>query len=146
MRRCRQPPAGAAVIEFALVLPMLLLMVFGIVNFGALMYDQSVITNAAREGARFASVHTSATSGSNCTNSYSATPADPCQVAYSYAYNRLISFNGVRSPQVTYIAASGFDSGAPQSVTVTYSYKGIGYFFGSNALSTYSSTSVMLHE
>lgn len=142
----RNRPTGAAVIEFALILPVLLLAVFGIINFGALMYDQSVITQAAREGARWAAVRASAASGSGCTNSYSATPVDPCQVAYSYAYNRLISFDGAASPQVTYSAASGFSSGAPQSVTVTYAYKGVGWFFGQKELSTYSSTSVMLHE
>ena len=139
-------PVGTAVVEFALILPLLLLLVFGAVNFGALMYDQSVITNAAREWARWASVHSTASTGSGCTNSFSAVPADPCQVAYSYAYNRLISFNGVRSPQVGFVAASGFGTGAPQAVTVTYSYKGIGWFFGEKSLSTYSQTSVMIHE
>lgn len=143
---CHRRPVGAAIVEFALILPLLLLLVFGAVNFGALMYDQSVITNAAREGARWASVHSTAATGSGCTNSFSAAPVDPCQVAYSYAYNRLISFNGVRSPQVSFVAASGFETGAPQAVTVTYSYKGIGWFFGEKSLSTYSQTSVMIHE
>ena len=72
-------PAGAAMVEFALILPLLLLLVFGAVNFGALMFDQSVITNAAREGARWAAVHSSPASGSSCTNSFSSAPADPCQ-------------------------------------------------------------------
>jgi len=139
-------PRGAAADEFALILPLLLLLVFGIINYGALMYDQSVITNAAREGARWAAVNASVTSGSGCTNSFSATPADPCQVAYSYAHNRLISFNGVRSPQVSFLAPSGFATGAPQTVTVTYSYKGIGWFFGEQSLTTYSQKSVMIHE
>lgn len=143
---CHHRPVGAAMVEFALILPLLLLLVFGVVNFGALMYDQSVITNAAREGARWAAVHSSATSGSSCSNSFSSAPADPCQVAYSYAHNRLISFNGVRSPQVSFVAVSGFGTGAPQAVTVTYSYKGIGWFFGEKSLSTYSQTSVMIHE
>ncbi len=144
--RDRGSPRGVAVVEFALVLIPLLLLVFGIINFGALMYDQSVVTNAAREGARWAAIRSSATVGSGCTNTYSASPVDPCQVAYSYAHNRLISFNSARSPVVTYAAASGFATGAPQSVTVTYAYKGIGYFFGSQSLSTFSATSVMLHE
>lgn len=143
---CHHRPAGAAIVEFALILPLLLLLVFGTINFGALMVDQSIITNAAREGARWAAVHSSATTGSGCTNSFSSTPADPCQVAYSYAYSRLISFNGVRSPQVGFVAASGFGTGTPQAVTVTYSYNGVGWFFGQKSLSTYSQTSVMIHE
>jgi Flp pilus assembly protein TadG len=139
-------PNGTAIVEFALILPLLLVLVFGAINFGALMYDQSVITNAAREGARWAAVHSSAATGASCTNSFSSAPLDPCQVAYSYAHNRLISFNGLRSPQVSFVAESGFGTGAPQAVTVTYSYKGVGWFFGEKSLSTYSQTSVMIHE
>src|SRR6185369_16886837 len=45
---------GAELIEFALVLPLLLLLVLGIVDFGFLFQRLEVITNAAREGARIA--------------------------------------------------------------------------------------------
>jgi Flp pilus assembly protein TadG len=45
---------GAELIEFALVLPMLLLIVLGIVDFGFLFQRMQVMTNAAREGARIA--------------------------------------------------------------------------------------------
>jgi Flp pilus assembly protein TadG len=46
--------AGAELVEFALVLPMLLLVFGGIVDFGLLLQRQQVVTNAAREGARIA--------------------------------------------------------------------------------------------
>ena len=46
--------AGAELVEFALVLPILLLVFGGIVDFGLLLQRQQVITNAAREGARLA--------------------------------------------------------------------------------------------
>ena len=45
---------GAELIEFALVFPLLLLIVLGIVDFGFLFQRMEVITNAAREGARIA--------------------------------------------------------------------------------------------
>lgn len=45
---------GAELIEFALVFPLLLLVVLGIVDFGFLFQRMEVITNAAREGARIA--------------------------------------------------------------------------------------------
>lgn len=45
---------GAELVEFALVLPMLLLVFAGIVDFGLLLQRQQVVTNAAREGARIA--------------------------------------------------------------------------------------------
>lgn len=44
--------AGAELVEFALVLPMMLLVFGGIVDFGLLLQRQQVVTNAAREGAR----------------------------------------------------------------------------------------------
>jgi Flp pilus assembly protein TadG len=43
---------GAAAVEFAIILPLLVVLVFGIIEFGLLLYNQQVITNASREGAR----------------------------------------------------------------------------------------------
>jgi hypothetical protein len=45
---------GAELIEFALVLPLLLLIMVGLVDFGILFQRLEVVTNAAREGARMA--------------------------------------------------------------------------------------------
>jgi Flp pilus assembly pilin Flp len=43
---------GAAAVEFALLLPVVLLLLFGIVDFGRALNAQITITQAAREGAR----------------------------------------------------------------------------------------------
>jgi Flp pilus assembly protein TadG len=49
-----QPDRGAVTVEFALVLPVLLMLLLGVVEFGRLfMADQDVAT-ASREGARYA--------------------------------------------------------------------------------------------
>lgn len=53
MRRFRSDEA-AQLVEFALVLPMLLLVVLGIAEFGFIFQRYEVVTNAAREGARMA--------------------------------------------------------------------------------------------
>ena len=45
---------GAELIEFALVFPLLLLVLFGIIDFGFLFQRYEAVTNAAREGARIA--------------------------------------------------------------------------------------------
>lgn len=45
---------GAELIEFALILPLLLLIMLGIVDFGFMFQRYEVLTNAAREGARIA--------------------------------------------------------------------------------------------
>jgi hypothetical protein len=43
---------GVAALEFAIVLPFLILLAVGICEFGFILYNQQVLTNAAREGAR----------------------------------------------------------------------------------------------
>ena len=45
---------GAQLVEFALVLPLLLLVLLGIAEFGFMFQRYEVVTNAAREGARMA--------------------------------------------------------------------------------------------
>lgn len=45
---------GAELIEMALILPLLLLVLLGIIDFGFLFQRYEVLTNAAREGARIA--------------------------------------------------------------------------------------------
>ena len=47
---------GNALVEFAMVLPPLLLLVFGIIDFGFMFQRYLVVTNAAREGARLAAL------------------------------------------------------------------------------------------
>ena len=54
MSKRREGERGAELIEFALVLPILLLIIAGIVDFGFLFQRYEVVTNAAREGARVA--------------------------------------------------------------------------------------------
>jgi Flp pilus assembly protein TadG len=50
---------GGSAVEFALVSPLLFLILFGVVEFGILLYNQAVITNASREGARYGIVSSS---------------------------------------------------------------------------------------
>jgi Flp pilus assembly protein TadG len=48
--------AGTATVEFALVLPLLMALLFGIIEFGFLFKDQLTLQQAAREGSRTAAV------------------------------------------------------------------------------------------
>ena len=50
---------GAAVVEFALVLPLLMMVVFGAIQFGTLFNRQQGLHAAAREGARLAALPSS---------------------------------------------------------------------------------------
>jgi len=50
-------PRGQSLAEFAIVLPIFLLVVFGMIDIGRVIWATDNITNAAREGARYASIH-----------------------------------------------------------------------------------------
>lgn len=48
----RNDRRGIATVEFAIVAPLLLMIVFGIIEFGRMVMVQQIMTNASREGAR----------------------------------------------------------------------------------------------
>lgn len=52
----RSEDDGAAAVEFGLVAPLLILLVFGIMSFGVLFAQDLSLDNAARQGARFGAV------------------------------------------------------------------------------------------
>ena len=56
VRRRRSGERGAQLIEFALTFPILLIVVLGIVDFAFVFHHNEVVTNAAREGARLATL------------------------------------------------------------------------------------------
>jgi Flp pilus assembly protein TadG len=58
MRRLsRRRSGGQALAEVALVAPLFFLMVFGIIDLARVIWANDVLAGAAREGARYASVH-----------------------------------------------------------------------------------------
>ncbi|HEX9696585.1 MAG TPA: TadE family protein [Actinomycetota bacterium] len=62
----RRDQRGASAVEFAIVLPVVALLLFGIIDFGIVLNNQNSVRSAAREGARLASVATF-TGASECT-------------------------------------------------------------------------------
>jgi Flp pilus assembly protein TadG len=54
-RRARNQ-RGAVAVEFALIMPMLCLLVFGIIEFGFMLNRDMIVGNASRDGARAASL------------------------------------------------------------------------------------------
>ena len=52
---------GQSIVEIALILPVILLILFGIIQFGIIFNADLIITNASREGAREAAVGVSDT-------------------------------------------------------------------------------------
>jgi Flp pilus assembly protein TadG len=60
-RRKAKEEGGQSLVEFALVLPIFLLVLFAIVDFGMGFHAWITVTNSAREGARLGSVRAPAT-------------------------------------------------------------------------------------
>lgn len=56
LSRPERADRGAAAVEFALVLPLLLLVLFGLIDFGRALNAQIALTQAAREGVRLAAL------------------------------------------------------------------------------------------
>jgi hypothetical protein len=54
---------GQNLVEFALILPLLLLLVLGVINFGYFFTVHTSIVHAAREGVRYGMVHPEDTTG-----------------------------------------------------------------------------------
>ena len=103
---------GIAALEFALILPFLLALIFGIIEFSFLMYDKQVITNASREGARYGIVL------SDPRISYGEIE----DVVNFYCANHLITF-GAKSPPTVTPDRTGQDTGDNLTVRVQYFYQ-----------------------
>jgi len=107
---------GAAAVEFALILPLLILVVFGIIEFGLLLYNQQVITNASREGARAGIVV-----GLNRSSGEHETISE--NTATNYCSSHLVTFSNNLSPLSIFSSTSGASvSGDDLTVAATYLY------------------------
>jgi Flp pilus assembly protein TadG len=58
LMRLRRQEQGGVAVEFAIILPIFLLLVFGIIDLGHAWYIRQIVTNASREGARYATRYT----------------------------------------------------------------------------------------
>ncbi len=108
---------GASAVEFALVLPVLVLILFGIIEFGLLLYDKAVITNASREGAR-AGIVIRVDHGA-----FAAVPTEEIMsTVESYCANNLISLGSDPSVPGTTVTGDCAVAGSALSVAVNYPY------------------------
>ena len=58
MKRDAMPRRGQGLVEFALVVPLFLILLFGVVEFGRAWMTKNILTGAAREAVRLAAVQT----------------------------------------------------------------------------------------
>jgi Flp pilus assembly protein TadG len=102
--------SGAEMVEFALITPLLLMIIAGITDFGFLFQSFEVTTNAAREGARVAVLP------GYDVNNYAAPKA---RVADYIASARLLGAHTTNIVSQTFDMGGGFQADGVQ-VTVTY--------------------------
>ena len=123
----RKQTHGQSLVEFALCLPVLMLLVVGIFDLGRAFNAHIVITNAAREGAYYGSLYPHDTSG--------------------------ISAQAINEAQGSGIPLAGEDiaisttgaNGTPVSVTVTYDFAFLTtYFFGGAPLTLQGRAEMMI--
>lgn len=102
---------GAAAIEAALLLPMLILLIFGMIEFGLLMYNRQILTNASREGARAGIV----------VRETRLTDAEISSVVDAYCQDRLVTF-GTSTGLSTTVTRTGTNFGDDLTVRASYDY------------------------
>jgi len=99
--------SGASAVEFALLLPVLMMVLFGIIEFGLALYRQSILTNASREGARLGIVQ--------------SVPAIT-NAQINAAIDNYLTPAGIPPGNVSRIIVAGGVTGTPVQVTLTLPY------------------------
>lgn len=99
--------AGQTLIEFALALPIFLLLVFGLVDLGRGFYYYNLLANMAREGARYAIVDPDNTAAISSTVSSAGIWLDRS--------------GPLKTDVFTNNTPTGYNRGSPITVSLTYS-------------------------
>jgi Flp pilus assembly protein TadG len=124
---------GASAVEFALLSPLLMLILFGTIEFGMVMYSREVLTNASREGARAGIIQ--------------QTPK-PTQGQIEAVVTNYLTNTGINPANVT-VSVTGAGGVFPNNLTVSTSYPY--QFFAPGILGlgnsiTLTTQTVMRHE
>ena len=114
----RKREGGQNLLEFALVLPMLLIVAFGVLDLGRIFFATIGLTNAAREGVRYLTIHPD-----DVSNDYAAYWGSKSAAIDEANYSGISVSDG----QVTVTCSNAdsddyCDSGTPATVTVTYDF------------------------
>jgi Flp pilus assembly protein TadG len=126
MKILRRPDRsrGQGLVEFALVLPVFMVILIGMVDMGRAIWANNSVANAAREAARFASVHGGSCedlTGSVC-SSTNYCPVGPAAAGSAVPSTSTSCPYPSPSKQSIYNTATGFLVGGGSSTTVTACY------------------------
>ncbi len=105
---------GSIAVEFALIFPIILTLLFGMIDFGRLLFSYEVLTNAAREGAR---------QGIKLVNP-ELTQSDMETIVFTSIDNSLLleSTNATVNTQRTVVPTPGNPAARDLSVNVAYNF------------------------
>jgi len=111
--------SGQAIIEFAFVLPLMLVLLLGLIEFGVLFYDKAMITNASREGARAGIVYNDPDGDGD----HDAHPnGDMENAVNNYLQGKLINFGGMASWSTNVVDNQAISPGGIVRIAVTYQH------------------------
>ena len=135
----RKMQRGAVAVEMAILLPLLLLMADGVLEFSLMLHDQSVLVSATSTAAR-----AGIASGPN-----KLTVAQITAIASGYSQGNLLSPLPTPDPTITVLQAPNPTYPTPLQVTAQYRFKGLlmgGLFSAMQTNPQLSATSVMYNE
>jgi len=128
-RRYRSGAAGQELVELALLLPVLLLIVFGVLDLGRLFHVYITITNSSREGARFGSFD----------------PSDVAGIRGAAKAEASGSGIALSDSMIAASCPSGCGSGLPVRVTIDYPFQLVtGLFLANPNLNLNSAAEMMV--
>jgi Flp pilus assembly protein TadG len=98
---------GASLVEFSVIAPLFVVLLFGLVEFGMSIYDKELLTNASREGARFGVIY--------CTPRKTSTQIQSQVQTY-------LTNAGFTDTATINVTGAGGNSGDSLTVSVLYPY------------------------
>lgn len=130
----RKNKDGATIVEFAVILPLLILIIFGIIEFSLIFYNKAIITNSAREGARAGVVWGPELDG----KSYRLTKEKIEEIAGDYLGNNIITFGTPGPIIISSEPCKGESTTDEVTVTIQYTHSFFVLPFGNINLSSQS--------
>lgn len=118
----RKTQRGQSLVEFALVLPIFLVVVFAIVDFGMGLRGWITITNAAREGARVGAVYAEPGTAGTLASPASCATVDPADESTIAGRSCSTAAGLPRANLAVGVEGAGGDTGDPVRVKMTYDY------------------------
>jgi len=110
--RIARKQTGAAAVEFAVILPLFLLIIFGVVEWSLYLFNDHIITDASRRGARRGIVQASP----------KISESEIQETVLNYTGDHLVTFGTQNTPSVT-VPAICETFGDDLEVNVSYNYQ-----------------------